>query len=282
MTGQAPGEASRSEPIEKVTFRALAGCFLAATELLRGPDVRAGLQGALVYGAAALDVAGLNRIMTADADAVPDERDIDAALGEVSFAPVVTWWIPPGPAGAEIEARLVHRGFAADPGDDSAPAMWISLDALPGPEPVPGLTIEPATSAAAVRTACMVAGAGFGMPDDLAAGFADLFARIADAPAVASRMLLARLHGRPVATALAVANGEAVVIYNVATLPDARGRGIGGAITLAALREGQSRGATLGVLESSEIGYGVYRRLGFRDAGRYRILARRRPSVAPA
>jgi ribosomal protein S18 acetylase RimI-like enzyme len=96
-------------------------------------------------------------------------------------------------------------------------------------------------------------------------------------------MLLARRSGQPVATALAVVDGDAVVIYNVATLPEARGRGIGAAITLAALRDARSGGATLGVLESSEIGYGVYRRIGFREAGRFRILVRRRrPSVGPA
>ena len=96
-------------------------------------------------------------------------------------------------------------------------------------------------------------------------------------------MLLARRNGQPVATALAVVDGDAVAIYNVATLPEARGRGIGGAITLAALRDARLGGATLGVLESSEMGYGVYRRIGFREAGRFRILVRqRRPSVEQA
>ena len=62
-------------------------------------------------------------------------------------------------------------------------------------------------------------------------------------------------------------------IYNVCTVPEARGRGIGGAVTGAALREAASRGLRLAVLGSSEMGYPVYRRLGFHDVSRLRSYA---------
>lgn len=257
------------------TFDALARCFLVATEAVAGPDVRAGTRGALVFGATAIDLPGLSRVMTAEADEVPDDRDIDAVLGETGFAPVMSWWVPPGAAAAAIEASMARRGFAVDPDDPSVPAMSISLDALPHIEPPAGVTIEPATSVSAVLEACLVAGAGFGLRSPTATALARLLSRIGDRPGSASHVLLARFDGRPVASALAVVAEQAVVIYNVATIPEARGRGIGGSITLAALHDGRSRGARLGVLESSEMGYGVYRRLGFRDVGRYRVLIRR-------
>jgi len=267
-----------TDPIERVTFRALARAFVVASATLEGPGVRFGTRGTLSYGATELDLAGLNRIATGDADRVPDDRDIEAVLAEVAHAPTMTWWIPPGPAAAAIEATIAERGFVDDPDDDSAPAMWASLDKLSEPALAPGVTIERAVSVAAVREATLLAGEGFGISAAIGAGMADLFTRIADKPASASRAFVARLDGRPVASAVAVVDGDAVVIYNVATLPDARGRGIGGAITLAALLDARARGASLGVLESSEMGYSVYRRLGFQEAGRYRILARSRPS----
>ncbi|MGZ8515517.1 MAG: GNAT family N-acetyltransferase, partial [Candidatus Limnocylindrales bacterium] len=58
------------------------------------------------------------------------------------------------------------------------------------------------------------------------------------------------------------------------TLPDARGRGLGRAITLAAMRHGAGAGAAIAVLQSSEVGYRLYRGLGFEDFGRYRSLLR--------
>jgi len=54
-------------------------------------------------------------------------------------------------------------------------------------------------------------------------------------------------------------------IYNVGTVPEARGKGIGAAITLAPLLEARSRGYKIAILHASELGYSVYRRLGFQD-----------------
>ena len=52
-------------------------------------------------------------------------------------------------------------------------------------------------------------------------------------------------------------------IYCVSTAKPARRRGIGAAVTLAALLEARDLGHTIGVLTSSEMGYPVYRGLGF-------------------
>ena len=262
--------------MERAAFSALARVFVTATSGLEGPGVWFGTRGVLSYGVTLLNLAGLNRITSADAERVPREADIDVVLAETAHAPAVTWWIPPGPAAAQIEAKARERGFVDDPDDDIAPAMWISLEGLTAPDLAPGVTIERAVSAAAVREATLLAGEGFGMPAAPARAMADLFVRLGDRPEGAARMFVARLDGRPVATAVAVVDGDAVAIYNVATLPDARGRGLGGAITLGALLDARSRGAGLGVLESSEMGYTVYRRLGFREAGRFRILTRSR------
>jgi len=75
------------------------------------------------------------------------------------------------------------------------------------------------------------------------------------------------LDDTPVATTSLLLAGELAGIYHVATLPHARGRGIGAAITTAALRHARSAGATTAVLQSSEMGFNVYRSIGFLPAG---------------
>ena len=87
------------------------------------------------------------------------------------------------------------------------------------------------------------------------------------------RVWVARVDGVPVAASgLFVAAGVAG-IYNVATVPEARGRGIGRAVTVAALAEGIAQGQRTAVLGASDMGYPVYRRLGFREVSRLRSYA---------
>lgn len=56
-------------------------------------------------------------------------------------------------------------------------------------------------------------------------------------------------------------------IYDVGVLQDFRGRGIGAAVTRAACAHGRKLGARFAVLGASDMGFGVYKRLGFRDLG---------------
>ena len=70
--------------------------------------------------------------------------------------------------------------------------------------------------------------------------------------------------GQPITTAVGIVEGNHVGIYNVATLPEHQGRGFGAAITAHAFRGGFAAGASFAYLQSSDAGFAVYRRLGFR------------------
>ncbi|MDY7226351.1 GNAT family N-acetyltransferase [Hyalangium rubrum] len=63
--------------------------------------------------------------------------------------------------------------------------------------------------------------------------------------------------------------GETAGIYLVATANEARGRGLASEVMRGLLADAQARGCTAAVLQATELGYGVYRRLGFRDLGRW-------------
>jgi ribosomal protein S18 acetylase RimI-like enzyme len=67
-----------------------------------------------------------------------------------------------------------------------------------------------------------------------------------------------------VATVSLLTAGGAAGIYNVATIEAERGRGIGAAMTAAAIRHGAARGFTVATLQASTMGRPVYERLGFR------------------
>jgi GNAT superfamily N-acetyltransferase len=182
------------------------------------------------------------------------------------------WRLGPLETPADLEQRLVARGFIVDP--DEMPGMAVSLADLPAIEPPPGATIDTVGDAATFREWLDVMVIGFGMPADLG----DTFFKYAelgfgdDLPTI----VLARIDGRPVATSLGFAAGGGVIIANVATVPEARGRGLGRAVTLAAMEEGKKAGATIAVLQSTKMGHNVYRKLGFEEFARYRVAVRNR------
>jgi GNAT superfamily N-acetyltransferase len=87
-------------------------------------------------------------------------------------------------------------------------------------------------------------------------------------PAVA--LLVGYDAGGPVATARVTQLASITDITGVVTVPAARRRGYGTALTWAAVAEGRTRGGTAAMLTATALGYPVYVRMGFRPAGVYR------------
>jgi ribosomal protein S18 acetylase RimI-like enzyme len=181
------------------------------------------------------------------------------------------WRLGPSDQPTDLRDRLLARGFALDP--DEMPGMAAPLANLPPVELPAGATVEVVRDAVAFREWIGTMVAGFGMPPQIGDAYL-AFANLGFGDDMPTQGLLARVDGRPVATALGVLAGEGIIILNVATVPEERGRGIGRAVTLAAMHVGASAGTRIAVLQSTEMGYGVYRRLGFEEYGRYRVLAR--------
>ncbi|NDV62888.1 GNAT family N-acetyltransferase [Puniceicoccales bacterium CK1056] len=77
--------------------------------------------------------------------------------------------------------------------------------------------------------------------------------------------VLATLDGQPAACASVCVKDGAAGIYCVATLEEFRGRGLGFAITRAAMVEGTRKGASHALLHATEMGIPIYRKIGFTE-----------------
>ncbi len=83
---------------------------------------------------------------------------------------------------------------------------------------------------------------------------------------------LAHFGDRPAATGVGVAHGGLLGLFNIATHPSARRRGLGSAVVAALLSWGQKRAATEAYLQVAEPNTGaqaVYAQLGFRTLYHY-------------
>lgn len=88
------------------------------------------------------------------------------------------------------------------------------------------------------------------------------------------RAYLARAGDDVVSTSIGYAMGDTAAIFNVATPAAHRGRGYGAAVTAAAVLGGFEDGAELVWLQASELGFPVYRRLGFEQVATDLLLTR--------
>jgi GNAT superfamily N-acetyltransferase len=87
------------------------------------------------------------------------------------------------------------------------------------------------------------------------------------------KFYLGLLAGKPVATSMYFLGEGVVGIYFVATLPEARNRGIGFAITQKPLLEGREMGYRIGILQASKMGEPVYRKMGFKKYCKFQSYA---------
>ena len=147
----------------------------------------------------------------------------------------------------------------------SASPPILGPDVGVGREP-PGLTIEQVTDAETLKQSCQVVSRGvFEWPDCAVDALLDYHLSVGLGAQSPQRCYIGRLRGELVAKSELVLGAGVAGIYGVATVPQARRQGIGTALTLTALREARALGYRVGILQSSEMGYSVYQRIGFRE-----------------
>lgn len=71
--------------------------------------------------------------------------------------------------------------------------------------------------------------------------------------------------GKAVGTALVYYETGVAGIYCIGTLEDTRGKGIGTAMTYETMHDAKEKGYEVAILHASEMGFSVYKRLGFKE-----------------
>jgi ribosomal protein S18 acetylase RimI-like enzyme len=168
----------------------------------------------------------------------------------------------------EVDAELARLGFTLR---RPLPGMTLAPDELADVR-VDGLTIDRACDEAALAEAALVAATGFAAPVEAIKPLYAAAVLSLDGFAV----YLGRVAGEAVTTGMGYRHGREVAIFSVATPPEHRRRGYGGAISAHAARMGFEQGADLGWLQTSELGEPVYRRLGFQHVVMHSLLTRPR------
>jgi len=186
--------------------------------------------------------------------------DHTLAYFRASNVPVVSWWLEPHLPAASWERQLERRGFRYERG---TPGMAVDLRNLPEDgHGVAGLEIVSVQDAPALRVWTQTMMAGFGLPSAWEPGLWSLLEGLGlNLPL---RHYLGYLCGQPVAISTLFLGAGAASLQYLATVPQARERGIGRAMALRVLRDGLSLGYRAGVLQSSEMGYNLYLQLGLR------------------
>jgi GNAT superfamily N-acetyltransferase len=218
------------------------------------------------------------RLSPGEADNVIDET---IEWFKARSAPFLFWWTGPGTTPEDLGERLVARGFVSMEAQLGHVASGMKFAELGAPGMVAdlhhmneaalahvpsGFTIEEVRDEAALNDFKRVLVEGYEIPEGMAHGWvqAALGFGIGSTP---WKMVLGKLNGEPVATHI-LFNGAGVAgVYGVATVPTARGKGIGGAITLKPLLDARELGYRYAVLFSTEMGIHAYERIGFRDCG---------------
>jgi ribosomal protein S18 acetylase RimI-like enzyme len=208
---------------------------------------------------------------------------IDATIGwfRARGAPFFFWWTGPDTEPADLGERLEKRGLLSMEGQQAALAHGIKQSAAGAPvmgadlaamneavlERVPaGFTISAVRSESDLADFKRVFVETYEIPEWAGQAWADA-TRTIGIGRTPWRMYLGRLDGEVVATNMLFCGGGYASIYAVATLPKAQGKGIGAAISLKPLLDARAEGYRYAVLFSTEMGFKVYERIGFRDTG---------------
>ncbi|MGI0154990.1 MAG: GNAT family N-acetyltransferase, partial [Thermoplasmata archaeon] len=172
-------------------------------------------------------------------------------------------------APSELSEGLDPAALAAGLHPGATAPLLILRPIPPSPALPPGLTIRPVREERTLRDFCAAGGRGFRIPAWM------LRVAIPKAPTPSSReeatvcLRVGYVGGRPVATSAAVSKDGLVGVFFVTTVPEARRRGYGAALTSAAIEDGRRAGAEASYLHATAMGRPVYEQMGFRWAEDY-------------
>jgi GNAT superfamily N-acetyltransferase len=195
-------------------------------------------------------------------------NNLDSRIKEIlepfkSAKKPMVWWTGPSTRPDNLGDHLQACGLLHL---DDTDGMAIDLKALNKDLPTnPAVTVKRVDSLNDLEQWSVPLAANFGMPKKAIPQLCESIAKLGFDEQGTLHNYLGMLNGDMVGTCTLYLGAGVAGIYNVSTLPKARRQGVATALTLAALRVAHDRGHRIGILHSSEMGYGVYRRIGFSE-----------------
>lgn len=179
------------------------------------------------------------------------------------------WWIGPQSKPDHLGSLLEQHGL--QPAGET-PGMAIDLELVDlKPETIADFFIRKVSDAETQALWARIAGVGTGFSDESINALVRIETTLTDPQYQAQHRYIGFLDGTPVATSALVPDSGVAGIYAVATIPEARRKGIGRAMTVMPLLEAKQNGYRIGILQSSSMGYPIYKRIGFKDVCTYSL-----------
>jgi len=173
-----------------------------------------------------------------------------------------TWRTGPTMRPSDLGQHLLSHGLTYS---FNSPGMAVELDEMNEDLQMPeNLTIKLVDDKDSLRDYLEVCCPTFNVGEFIDHWF-DMETSIGFDKSLPRRNYVGYVNGKPVANSHMLLTCGVAGIFCVATLPEARRKGIGTYLTIAPLREARDMGYNVGVLQSSRMGLGVYQRIGFQE-----------------
>lgn len=202
---------------------------------------------------------GNHILRTSVVDRPPDEG-LRSILADVArWTGGIRWLVFPFDAPPDLASRLTALGLEPDEGDAW---MFRSLEVLPALSLPAGFRVEVVSDLPTLRHWWRASAQGFGMRQKAAQIWYDAYRRHGVGPNAPVLHVVGWAGREVVVSASLVLAAGIAGVYDVSTIPSARGRGYARAVTLFLLHLARQRGYTRAGLQTHDA-VGLYQRLGF-------------------
>ena len=219
-----------------------------------------------------LPFAFMNSVTNANFSDVNIDQQLHETLTlfEKTKVPVL-WWIGPNSYPQNLDTHLEKNDFRKV---DEPPGMHMDLNDL-------NLSFlnncdlktELVTNTIQMEDWIAVFIAGMGTPEDRREPL--LKSQMALLEKKEFLKFIGYINEEPVTISALILNDNVAGVYFVVTKTEQRGKGFGTAITLAALKEARDRGYQEAILQSSAMGYNIYKRIGFEEYCKFKWYFRK-------